>query len=57
MTSLQWNEIATAPEGVPVNTITDTGLEQVLIRENGLWWLQDRSMYIYYQPKFWKPLE
>lgn len=27
--------------------------EQELIFDNGLWWMPDRSMYVYYTPTHW----
>lgn len=56
MTSLQWNPIETAPEGEAIETLSAGGRRVILICENGLWWFQDRSMYIYYPPKFWRPI-
>lgn len=57
MTSIQWQPIETAPEGVAIETISAGGLQQSLILENGLWWTDDRSMYVYYSPKFWRSLD
>ena len=34
--------------------MTESGDERELIFENGLWWLPDRSMYVYFTPKYWK---
>lgn len=28
-------------------------MEQELILDNGLWWLPDKSMYVYYTPTHW----
>lgn len=28
--------------------------EQKLIFSNGLWWVPDRSIYVYYTPTHWK---
>jgi hypothetical protein len=44
--------------GDHVRIISDSGFEQSAIFDNGLWWLLDdngnKTMYIYYVPKFWK---
>lgn len=41
-------------EGVPVDTISEGGQETVLVRQGGLWFFEDFSMYVYYTPKFWR---
>ena len=45
------------PEGVPVRTLTDTGMESILKRHGNLWFLPDGSMYVYFTPTFWIPLD
>lgn len=45
------------PPGVLLTVITGTGLETNLIYSNNLWWLPDRSMYVYYQPVLWRVAE
>lgn len=49
------------PEHQPVLTaICDAkGIrnEQVLVRNGRLWFLRDLSMYVYYEPTHWKPLD
>ena len=25
-----------------------------LVYKNGMWWVPDMSMYVYYSPKYWK---
>ena len=59
MTSIQWNLTASAlpPVGVKVRTMSEGGIEQTMIYDNNLWWLPDKSMYVYYTPQFWKPLD
>jgi hypothetical protein len=41
------------PEGQPV-TVMNGPNEQTLIFDQGLWWLPDRSMYVYFTPKVWR---
>lgn len=55
---VQWHRVSEVPppEGVPVRTLTDTGMESVLKRNGNLWWLPDGSMYVYFRPVFWLPL-
>lgn len=54
-----WQDITTAPEGVPVETkIHDKdGVRNVAIRKRSgrLWWYPDGSMYVYYEPTHWRP--
>ena len=54
-----WKPIETAPEGELVLTkIHDRDGErniQKLMRCRYLWWLEDRSMYVYYTPTHWAP--
>lgn len=55
-----WKPADTAPEGVPVMTkIHDAqGVrnEWTLKRGGNLWWYPDGSMYVYYTPTHWKPV-
>jgi hypothetical protein len=55
----EWQPISTAPEGVVVRTkIHDHHGErndQRLMREGRLWWVPDRSIYVYYTPTHWMP--
>lgn len=44
----------TPPEGEIVKIITENGMETELLYEKGLWFVPDRSMYVYYTPLFWK---
>lgn len=57
-----WWPIDTAPEGVEVETrIYDEEYGernvQPLKRRGRLWFFPDESMYVYYQPTHWRPLE
>lgn len=47
-------EHALPPEGVEVNTMKSDGEVSPLVYESGLWFFPDRSMYVYYTPKFWQ---
>jgi hypothetical protein len=55
-----WTSITHAlpPENVPVHTKIDDeqGLrnETILIRSGNLWFMEDRTMYVYYQPTHWR---
>jgi len=64
---MTWSTIATAPEGVPILTKIDDELgvrnEQVLVKRTRIpgetrpmWWFEDGSMYVYYEPTHWSPL-
>lgn len=44
-------------DGIPVLTLSPGGMEQVLIRSGELWFLSDRSMYVYYTPEKWTEIE
>lgn len=55
-----WQPIATAPQGVTVETKIDDddGVRNVApLRLNGrLWWTADGGMYVYYTPTHWRRL-
>ena len=55
-----WFNVATAPEGIVVNTKIDDSdgcrNEQQLKRHGNLWYFPDMSMYVYYRPTHWKPV-
>lgn len=55
----KWNKVADIlpQEGVLVRTVSPNGLEQVLKRSGRLWFFADGSMYVYYTPSWWLPLE
>ena len=42
------------PENTILETISEGGEKAELILADGLWWLKDRSMYVYYVPRFWR---
>lgn len=42
------------PEGVLVDTISANGVAQPLKRRGGLWFIEDDSMYVYYEVKYWR---
>lgn len=61
MTSSDWTNAVPGnmpPEGDVVMTKIDDSRgvrnETTLVYRNGLWWLPDMSMYIYYIPTHWK---
>lgn len=41
-------------DGATCIVITASGDERTLIFEKGMWWLPDRSMYVYFTPVFWR---
>ncbi len=53
-----WQPIETAPNGVAVDTKIDDerGVrnEVKLIRQDRLWFFEDMSMYVYYEPTHWR---
>lgn len=51
-----WTPTANArpPEGQVVETIDNGGCMRRLIFERNLWWFEDRSMYVYFTPVFWR---
>lgn len=61
MSDWPWLPIATAPEDVPVETQIDDAKgvrnHAPLVRRGRLWWFVDGSMYVYYTPTHWRPLE
>lgn len=58
---MDWQPISSAPEGQEVMTkIDDAQGErnvQPLIRRGRLWFFPDLSMYVYYAPTHWAPME
>lgn len=44
------------PEGEEV-VVLNGHVETTLRRSGRLWWLPDGSMYVYYVPKMWRPLD
>lgn len=51
-----WNKIPdqTAPQGEIVLVMTPGGDVRELVFKDGLWWLPDMSMYVYFTPTHWK---
>ena len=43
-------------EGAVVETLSDGGIQSQLKRVGGFWFFPDGSMYVYYVPRYWKPL-
>ncbi len=56
---MNWHrvEVALPDEEVIVRTISPGGIETMLKRRGLLWFVPDGSMYVYYTPVFWSPLE
>lgn len=57
MTNTQWTPVAVdtlPPEGEVVEVITPGGDQRTLLRSGNLWFLPDRSMYVYFTPVFWR---
>lgn len=44
-------------EGETVRAMDSGGHVQTLVYDKGLWWFPDRSMYVYYVPQMWQPME
>ncbi len=44
----------TPPQDKLLDVITETGRQTQLILSRGLFWLPDRSMYVYYVPMLWR---
>jgi len=53
-----WTRTADAlpPEGEEV-IVMNGHIETTLRRRGNLWWLPDGSMYVYYTPRLWRPLD
>lgn len=45
------------PAGVLLDVITESGDERQLIWDSNLWWLPDKSMYVYFTPRLWRVSE
>ena len=58
-TETNWNATNSLlpPEGEVVWTLDSGGYARKLIYKNNLWWFDDMSMYVYFIPVFWKPVE
>lgn len=46
-------EVELPPERVEVQVLNGEHVT-TLVRDGNLWWFPDRTMYVYYVPKFWK---
>jgi hypothetical protein len=57
----QWKTIDNAPDNIVVWTriADEKGVrnEQKLKKSGGLWFVPDGSIYVYYAPTHWKPVE
>lgn len=53
----RWRSVATdpPPERTVVEVKNNGGARLQLDR--GLWWFEDHSMYVYYSPEWWRPLD
>ena len=54
--SADWTPTAQASpaDGSLVEAMDSGGHVQRLIYDVGLWWFEDRSMYVYFTPTFWR---
>lgn len=57
MSERNWTrtEESRPPDGAEVEAMDGSGRVTNLTFYRGMWWLPDRSMYVYYVPQFWKP--
>ncbi len=55
---MNWNmTVNTQPDDNTLcDTLSENGLQQELMYYKGLWFYPDKSMYVYYTPKFWKAI-
>lgn len=55
MMPTMWTPLETQlpPAGTMVEVITESG-DQRKLYFDGMWWLPDKSMYVYFVPKFWR---
>lgn len=44
------------PEDIEHEAMDGGGHVQTLVRDGNLWFFPDRSMYVYFTPKYWKPI-
>ena len=56
MSDKDWNrpDEKLPPEGVVVDTMNSHGQVTQLKRSGRLWFVPDGSMYVYYEPMFWR---
>lgn len=45
------------PQKEIVWTMDSSGHVQPLMMDGRLWWFPDHALYVYYEPKFWKPMD
>jgi hypothetical protein len=48
---------ALPPDNDEVEAMDSGGHLRTLRYDRNLWWFPDYSMYVYFTPKFWRPLE
>jgi hypothetical protein len=48
---------AVPDEGQVVDAMDSGGHVQPLVRKGALWFFPDWSMYVYFTPRFWRPIE
>lgn len=54
--SAGWHDTATErPENGQMVEVPNNGGIQLRYRD-GLWWLPDGSMYVYFVPAYWRPM-
>lgn len=54
---MTWNRTdgpVNPPSNVLLDVITESGDQRQLIFDSNLWWLPDKSMYVYFLPEFWR---
>lgn len=58
MPEREWRETAKElpPEGVEVEVMNGPHVTTLKLGR-GLWWFPDGSMYVYFTPRVWRPLE
>lgn len=54
--SVQWSRTQDVrPEdGTMCEVITEGGAQRTLYFNRGLWFLEDKSMYVYFTPELWR---
>lgn len=57
MSESNWNDTTQVrpSNGESVWAMDSGGNVSELVFDKNLWWFPDRSMYVYYVPRFWKP--
>lgn len=54
MTDWTDTSVGNPSEGVEVDVVTPGGDTRRLVYASNLWWLPDRSMYVYFTPTHWR---